>query len=367
MQHGPNLHMGSMKKKLATFEVAYKGKRQTAEGTFEYTFEKPADLHFYAGQHVRMTLIDPPETDAEGDKRFFTMASTPAEPDLKFAWRVRDTAFKRVMQNMEPGQKVIIQKLLGETPQGSFVLHDNATVPAVFIAGGIGIVPAYTMVKDAMQRGLPHKMYLFYSNRRSEDAPYLDELQAFAKQNLNFKLIATMTEPERSAQKWSGETGFITRAMLEKYVPNLHAPIYYISGLPEMVTAMQGVMAEVGVSKDNIHAEEFSGFKMGEGAHMSGMSGGGSGKNKNHLLIAAIALVIIAMVAIHMGGISHADLTSISFKNPLSYLLIIAVLAILAFKISLILKLKNVIRSKQPDQKLSARDILNAHNSKRKE
>jgi hypothetical protein len=48
MQHGPGLHMGGMKKKLVTFEVAYKDKRKIAEGTYEFTFKKPADIHFSA-------------------------------------------------------------------------------------------------------------------------------------------------------------------------------------------------------------------------------------------------------------------------------------------------------------------------------
>ncbi len=129
--------------------------------------------------------------------------------------------------------------------------------------GGIGIVPAYSMIKDAIQRNLPHKMFLFYSNRRPEDAPFLAELQDLAKQNASFELIATIIEPEKSAQSWQGETGIIDRAMLEKYVDDLKSPIYYVAGLPDMVGAMQTMLAEVGVRKDNIRAEEFAGFEMG--------------------------------------------------------------------------------------------------------
>ncbi len=254
--------MGSMSKKRAAYEVALNGKQQIAEGTYAFTFEKPEGFHFNAGQHVRMTLIDPAETDAEGNGRFFTMASTPQEPDLVFAMRMRDTAFKRVLSRMRPGEKVLIEMLL-ESPHGSFVLHEDSSKPAVFIVGGIGIVPAYSMIKDAIQRNLPHKMFLFYSNRRPEDAPFLAELQNLAKQYTSFKLIATITEPEKSAQSWQGETGLINRAMLEKYVDDLKSPIYYVAGLPDMVGAMQTVLAEVGVSKDNIRAEEFAGFEMG--------------------------------------------------------------------------------------------------------
>ncbi len=259
MRHGPAMHMESMSKKRATYEVALKGKKQLAEDTYAFVFEKPEGVRFNAGQHVRMTLIDPPETDNEGNSRFFTMASTPQEPDLVFAMRMRDTAFKRVLSRMPVGVKVLIEMLL-ESPDRSFVLHEDASKPVVFIVGGIGIVPAYSMIKDAVQRKLPHKMLLFYSNRRPEDAPYLNELQNLAKQNPSFILIATMTKPEQSTQAWQGETGFINRAMLEKYADDLRSPIYYVAGLPEMVSVMRALLADSGVAEENIRAEEFAGF-----------------------------------------------------------------------------------------------------------
>ncbi len=362
MQHGPGMHRGAAAKQIATFEAAFKSKRQVAEGTYEFTFEKPAGIQFQAGQHCRMTLIDPPETDAEGDKRFFTMVSTPHDPDLVFAWRFRDTAFKRVANNLKPGDKVILQKRPGKAPQGSFVLHEDASKPAVFIVGGIGVIPAYAMIKDALQRGLTHTMYLFYSNRRPEDAPYLAELQNIAKQNPNVKVIATMTEPEKSTQKWQGETGFINRTMIEKYVSDTQAPIYYVSGLLAMVDAMRGVLNEMNISKDNIRAEEFDGFKMGEGAHAPSASSG----NKNYLLIGLIALVLIVMIAVHVGGIYHTNLTELSFKNPLSYLVIAGIIGVLIFKVGMVLKLKRLVHDKRGNTKMSARAIVEAHKVARK-
>lgn len=253
MQHGPAMHMGSMAKKRAAYEAALKGKRPIAEGTYEFVFEKPEGFRFHAGQHRPMTLLDPPEDDAEGNSRFFTIASTSQEPDLVFALRMRDTAFKRVLSRMQAGEKVLIEILLGNPP-GSFVLQEDASKPAVFIVGGIGIVPAYSMIKDALQRKLPHKISLFYSNRRPEDAPYLNELQDLAEQNSSFKLIATMSQPRQSAQGWEGEIGVINRAMLAKYVDDLRSPIYYVAGLPDMVHTMQTVLAEVGANKENIHS-----------------------------------------------------------------------------------------------------------------
>ena len=250
---------GTMKK--AAFEVALKSKRQIAEGTMAFVFEKPKGFKFKSGQHIRMTLINPPETDSEGNSRFFSLASTPQDEDLVIAMRMRDTAFKRVLGRMQIGEKVLIQVLLG-VPHGAFALHEDASKPAVFLIGGIGIVPAFSMIKDATERKLLHKIVLFYSNRRPEDAPFLDELQNLAKQNPNFKLIATMTEPEKSARSWQGETGRIDQSMIKRYVHDVQSPMYYIAGLPEMTSAMKTLLADLGVNEDNIHAEEFSGFDL---------------------------------------------------------------------------------------------------------
>ncbi len=253
-QSGP-----SMKKDA--FEVALKDKKQIAEGTLAFVFEKPEGFRFKVGQHIRMTLINPPETDSEGNSRFFSIASSPQDPDLLIAMRMRDTAFKRVLRRMQMGQKALIQIML-DPPHEAFALHDDASKPTVFLIGGIGIVPAFSMIKNATERKLRHKIYLFFSNRRPEDAPFLDDLQNLVKQNPNFKLIATMTEPEKSAQSWQGETGLIDHSMLTKYVEDLQSPMYYIAGLPEMASAMQKLLASAGVNKENIRAEEFSGFDL---------------------------------------------------------------------------------------------------------
>ena len=69
-----------------------------------------------------------------------------------------------------------------------------------------------------------------------------------------------MTEMEKSGRKWDGETGYITKAMLEKYVGDLSIPIYYLAGPASMVMAMRKTLNEVGVDEDNIRTEEFLGY-----------------------------------------------------------------------------------------------------------
>ena len=69
-----------------------------------------------------------------------------------------------------------------------------------------------------------------------------------------------MTRPETSRIDWAGETGHVDQAMLARYVDDLTAPIYYLSGPAGMVRAMRGVLNGAGVDDDDIRTEEFSGY-----------------------------------------------------------------------------------------------------------
>ena len=230
-------------------------REEIAEGTMAFHFVKPADFQFRAGQSMDLTLLNPPETDAEGNSRAFSIASAPFDNDLMVATRMRDTAFKRVLRKASPGLQVKI-----DGPGGSFVLHRKSEKPAVFLAGGIGITPFLSIIRQAGHDKSPHQMYLFYSNRRPEDAAFLDLLSEAAKQNPNFHLIATMTEMDDSQREWKGETGFINKDMLTKHLASPQGPIYYLAGPPAMVAAMRRMLIEAGVDEDDIRAEEFSGY-----------------------------------------------------------------------------------------------------------
>ena len=168
---------------------------------------------------------------------------------------MRDTAFKRVLRSMPLGTEVKI-----DGPSGSFTLHKNSAKPAVFLAGGIGITPFHSILRQAAHEQLPHQLYLFYSNRRPEDALFLNELEDLTKLSPNFHLVATMTEMPKSSRPWNGERGFINREMLSKNVPDLQGPIYYIAGPPTMVTAMRQVLTQAAIDEDDIRTEEFSGY-----------------------------------------------------------------------------------------------------------
>lgn len=239
----------------AEYMVKLRRRTEVAERTTAFAFEKPAKFVFKAGQFLEITLLSPPETDSEGDSRAFSIASAPHEDMLMVATRMRDTAFKRVLGNIPLESQVKV-----EGPFGDLVLHNNQARAAVFLAGGIGITPFRSMVVRAAKEQLPHRLFLFYSNRRPEDAPFLEELKGLEQGNPNFRFVGTMTDMARSGHSWGGETGYVDHKMLSRYLKGAASPIYYIAGPPAMVTALRDVLNHAGVDDDDIRTEEFSGY-----------------------------------------------------------------------------------------------------------
>jgi ferredoxin-NADP reductase len=230
-------------------------REEVADGTMAFRFGKPLGWVFKAGQFLDMTLVNPTETDAEGNSRSFSIASGPDEDTLMVATRMRDTAFKHVLKTMPIGTGVNI-----DGPFGTLTLQNDSTRSAVFLAGGIGITPFRSMIVHAAHQKLSHRLFLFYSNRRPEDAPFLEELQALEKENPHYTLIPSMSKMATSHRPWTGETGVIDQAMLSRHLRGIVSPLYYIAGPPEMVKGLHTTLTKQSVNEGDIHAEEFSGY-----------------------------------------------------------------------------------------------------------
>ncbi len=237
-----------------TFESALVGRELVAERTMAFRFQKPADWSYRAGQFVDITLLDPPETDVEGNTRGFSISSAPSEDAITITTRLRDTAFKRVLQSMPLGTVAKI-----EGPFGDLRLH-HANRPAVVLTGGIGITPFRSILVETIGAGgLPYPVVVFFANRRPQDAAYLDELRALAERDGNLRFVPTMSGLDAS-DPWDGERGHIDAAMLGRHLEGLPDAIYYLTGPPGMVHGLRTMLVAAGVDEDDIRTEEFTGY-----------------------------------------------------------------------------------------------------------
>lgn len=229
-------------------------KREIANGTLEVVFEKPAELEFRAGQFADYTLIDPPETDDEGNTRGFSITAAPHEDYIGFATRLRDTAFKRVLKNLPIGSE-----LKFDGPYGDFTLQKNESKPAVFIMGGIGVTPVRSIIAQATHDKTGHKITLLHSNKTPADAPFQDDFQALAEENPNFKFVPVASDD--APADFDGERGLINADLIKKYVADFDNTIFYLAGPPGMVKAMRHILVdELKADEDNIKTEEFDGY-----------------------------------------------------------------------------------------------------------
>ena len=240
---------------MSIVETTLLAREEIAEGTMAFHVAKPPGFGFKPGQAVDLILSDAPTTDADSVRHAFSLVSAPFQDDLIVATRMRDSKFKRSLKALAIGASV---KLDG--PFGSLTLHSNRARAAVFIAGGIGITPFMSILRQATHDKLPQQILLLYSNRRPEDSAFLVELRQLAEQNRNFRLIATMTAMAKSSVHWDGETGLVDWQMVKRIGVDLPTPIYYVAGPPGMVSAMRETLGRVGIDDDDIRSEEFYGY-----------------------------------------------------------------------------------------------------------
>lgn len=224
--------------------------KTVARQTIEYIFEKPSNFHFIPGQYGGFTLINK-ETNMPVTRRF-SLLSAPDESVIRMTTRIQPSPFKDALIALQPGDTI---KFAG--PTGAFTLHDDISVPAIFIAGGIGITPFYSMINHAKHLRSQRPMTLFYGNNTALDAAYFDELTHYANEHASFSFFPIFQNPEPT---WQGEKGVITASLIDNCIDCKQKAIFYVCGSPAMVQAIQRALIELDISTENIKSEDFPGY-----------------------------------------------------------------------------------------------------------
>jgi ferredoxin-NADP reductase len=241
--------------KIGSYTSNLLARSKVAQGTQSFEFGRPAGFSFKAGQFIDLVLPGILPDGSDELEHTFSIASSPSFEEIMVATRVRDTAFKRALSSLAIGAEVRIKG-----PIGNFTLHKNVMRPAVFLAGGIGIVPFFSIISDLAFSRRQTPISLFYANRLLEDAAFLHRIWEIERSANNFKFIPTLTRVGSSNTSWRGETGRITAEMLCRHPSRLQDAICYVAGPPEMVASARLALRAAGVDDDDIQTEEFYGY-----------------------------------------------------------------------------------------------------------
>lgn len=227
-------------------------KRQVAKGTVFVLFAVADYPDYRPGSYFWVELPDRGHDDEKGLRRHISLATSPTERGVVgLATRVRDTAFKRTLSELEVGDEVQV-----EEPKGSFLLPEDTSVEYVFVAGGIGITVFRSMLRFIADEGLPYRVTLVYSNRDRESAAFLDELDVFEQKIDGLKLILTMTDEE----SWEGETRQLDAEVLRELLGGLEDRQFLIAGPPPMAEGVSESLLAAGLPEDSVLADKFSGY-----------------------------------------------------------------------------------------------------------
>lgn len=258
----PGIHVGTIYStpelalvvgNLFSFAVSPKGryrltlqsKQKIGDDIYDLAFRADKKIQFRPGQYMAWTL-PPKGSDTRGNRRYFTLASSPTESDVRLGVKYYEppSTFKKKMVTLEPGETISAAELAGD-----FTLPADPNQKLLFIAGGIGITPFRSMVKYLVDRGEKRDIVLLYSNRLAREiayAPLFDE----AAQKVGLKIVYVVTD----------QGARIDMAMIKKEAPDYAARLFYVSGPYAMISAFKKTLREIGVPPTQIKTDFFPGF-----------------------------------------------------------------------------------------------------------
>ncbi|KON27707.1 hypothetical protein AC481_04100 [miscellaneous Crenarchaeota group archaeon SMTZ-80] len=213
--------------------------------TCSYRFDNPLNMQYNAGQYFFVTI----KTEDGEYRHHFSFSSSPTELDyLEFSTKLRDTDFKNALRELKIGDKVLIK-----APAGEFTLDDSLDKIGM-ITGGIGITPFRSICKYCTDKQTSKNIILLYGNHSEKDIAFKDDFDEMQNLNQNLKVAHAISEPSES---WKGYTGRINLDMLKKEIPDFVERQFYLSGPQGMVQAIDKLLLELEIQKNQIKKEVF--------------------------------------------------------------------------------------------------------------
>jgi len=215
-------------------------KQNLVDNIWSFQFEPSEPLTWTPGQFMRVELIHE-NPDAEGPKRWFTISSAPYEKIIQITTRVTNSTFKQALSRLSIGQ----QLTMTEKPDGDFVWEESSR-PLIFIAGGIGITPFYSILKQRANDHMPLSVMFIYGGR-DQNIPFKEEIDKWSNENTEFKTQYFIGQP-------------LTINKVAEVYPEIYASIVYISGPETMVEALGEELKSSGLPKDQLRQDFFPNY-----------------------------------------------------------------------------------------------------------
>ena len=195
--------------------------------TTSFRFSRPADFSYKPGQYMMVTI----KSDEKELVHPFSLSSSPTEHEfIEFTKKLTTSEYSTRLKSMKPLDWARI-----DGPYGKFTCECEYE-KILFLAGGIGITPFFSIIKYCTDNNLGTSIVLFYGARNQNEIAFKKELDEMQEKNPNLRVIYVLNEP---LVGWSGKTGFVSVDLVKLEVPDFKDRVFYVCGPPAMVAAMQ--------------------------------------------------------------------------------------------------------------------------------
>ena len=228
-----------LKAVLTPKEIIFKDVIKESEDVYTFSFDACEPLSWKAGQHAIFVIK---HTKIKKGIRPFSIASSPLENKIMISMKIgkQPSDYKNSLLEIKSGMKMVIRG-----PIGGFYM--DTSKPTCLIAGGIGITPFRSMIKDIVMRenNFKGKIHLLYINRTGKFL-YENELKTFINDD-DIK-IDFFTDKEE-----------LTKGIKEIAINNKDIK-YYLAGPKLMNASIKSTLLGQSVNKKNIRVDTFSGY-----------------------------------------------------------------------------------------------------------
>ncbi len=233
--------MGFFQDMIAVFkkrQLVFIESHKESDDVYTFVFEKEEDLTWKAGQHGLFSIT---HKKVKNPTKPFTIAAAPSENVLKLTMKISDnpSEFKKAMLELKQGMTIGMSGPLGS-------LNANDEHPTVLIAGGIGITPFRSIIKqiEAEGNGSKKPIHLIYMDSEKKYM-FKDELDA-NNDSIRISYLDSRDGLHQEIDKLS-----------TLYQNNGQ---YLIAGPKSMVDSISSYLQNSSISKKNIKKDAFHGY-----------------------------------------------------------------------------------------------------------
>lgn len=206
---------------------------------------------FEAGQYLNIFA----EIEGVRTSRPYSISSSPRQRayyDITIAGIQGGFVSQYFLDKVKPGDR-----FEASSPAGQFkfnpVFHSKKQL---FLAGGSGVTPFMSMLREALDSGLDREIHLVYGSRSVETAFFHEELQGYAARHDNFTYTLVISD-DKANPEWKGRRGFIDAPCLKESAGDITDRTCYICGPPIMYDFCIKALEELKVPPRMIRREMF--------------------------------------------------------------------------------------------------------------